>query len=248
MIKNKILNIISITCFLVFWQIFVQIRHLPEFLLPTPLTILSRFIDTWKSGILLYHAFITLQEIAGGLVLGLSLAFIFGYVIAKSTTSEQLVTPLIVAAQAIPVVALAPLLVIWFGTDILAKVVVAATTLFFPVLVNTIVGFRRIDSNLQDLMHSLGASWFDRLLLLDLPSGLPIFLGGLKIGVTLSVIGTVIGEFVAADKGLGFLINLAGGLYDTPLRFVAFFTLSLIALSLYELVNLLERRVIKWKT
>lgn len=248
MIKNKLLNFLSIIIFFVIWQLFVQWQHYPEFILPSPLVILKRFIEVFQSGILTYHAWATLQEILGGLIVGLSIAFTLGYLLAKSPLAEQMVTPLIVALQAVPIIALAPLLVIWFGTDIEPKILVSAIVLFFPVLVNTVVGFRRIDRNLLDLMRSLGASRLQQIIWLDLPSGLPIFIGSLKIGVTLSVIGAIVGEFVASDRGLGFLINLAGGLYDTPLRFVAFFTLSLMALILYWSVNILERKVVKWKT
>jgi len=124
-------------------------------------------------------------------------------------------------------------------------VIVCALTVFFPVLINTIVGIRNVDGELVELLRSLCASRWQTFLYLELPASLPVLLGGLKIGVTLSVIGAVVGEFVSADRGLGFLINLARGLFDTPLMFVALFTLMAIALILYATVSALERAVLR---
>jgi len=155
------------------------------------------------------------------------------------------VAPYLAASQAIPIVALAPLLVIWLGPGALSKIVVCALTLFFPVLVNTIVGMRNVDSELVELLRSLQATRWQSFIYLEVPAALPVLLGGLKIGVTLSVIGAVVSEFVSADRGLGFLVNLARGLFDTPLMFVSLFTLMAIALVMYLAVSALERRVLR---
>jgi NitT/TauT family transport system permease protein len=166
---------------------------------------------------------------------------------AKSRALERLLSPYVVASQSVPIVALAPLLVIWFGTGQLSKVLVCALTIFFPMLVNTMIGIRSVEPELVDLMRSLRATRWQMLTLLEVPSALPILLGGLKVGVTLSVIGAVVGEFVAADRGLGFLINVARGNFDTPLMFVALFTLVNIALILYLLVVLTENVFLSWR-
>ncbi len=158
---------------------------------------------------------------------------------------ESLVAPYLAASQAIPIVALAPLLVIWLGPGALSKIVVCALTLFFPVLINTIVGIRSVDRELVELLRSLQATRWQSFIYLEIPAALPVLLGGLKIGVTLSVIGAVVSEFVSADRGLGFLVNLARGLFDTPLMFVALFTLMAIALAMYLAVSALERRVLR---
>jgi len=174
-------------------------------------------------------------------------ATVLGYLLAKSRSLERLISPYIVASQSVPVVALAPLLVIWFGTGQLSKVLVCALTIFFPMLVNTMIGIRSVEPELVELMRSLRATRWQMLTLLEVPSALPILLGGLKVGVTLSVIGAVVGEFVAADRGLGFLINVARGNFDTPLMFVALFTLVNIALILYLLVVLTENVFLSWR-
>lgn len=218
----------------------------PAFLLPSPGAVGRRFLLAWRQGILLHHTLVTLREVLGGLALGLSSATVLGYLLAKSRRLERLLAPYLVASQAIPVVALAPLLVIWFGTGSLSKVLVCALTLFFPVLMNTIVGIRSVDHGLVELMRSLGSTRWQIFAYLEVPAAMPVLLGGLKIGVTLSVIGAVVGEFVAADRGLGFLVNLARGLFDTPLMFVALVTLMVIALVLYGIVDRIEHWLLAW--
>jgi NitT/TauT family transport system permease protein len=244
---KRLLVPLGLVIFVGLWELLVRWAEYPAFFLPTPRRILVRFVQALHEGSLLAHAWVTLQEVFGGLALGLSMAIILGYVLAKSRIMERLVAPYIVALQAVPIVALAPLLVIWFGVGSLSKVLVCALTLFFPVLINTIVGIRNVDADLIDLMRSLRASRWQTFVLLELPAALPVFFGGLKIGVTLSVIGAVVGEFVGADRGLGFLVNLARGLFDTPLMFVALFCLMFIALGLYALVSALERWLLKWQ-
>jgi NitT/TauT family transport system permease protein len=238
---------LGIVLFLTIWAVIVRVGNYPQFLLPTPLRVYQRFIQVSSDGLLLTHLLVTLQEVGGGLVLGLSIAVVLGYVLAKSRTLERMLSPYLVASQAVPIVALAPLLVIWFGAGSLSKVVVCALTLFFPVLVNTIVGIRNVDRDLVDLMRSLQSTRWQLFYYLELPASLPVLFGGLKVGVTLSVIGAVVGEFVGADRGLGFLVNLARGLFDTPLMFVALFTLMIVALVLYGLVSLLEHWLLGWR-
>jgi len=229
------------------WQVAVWQGGYPTFILPTPALVWQRFLAVAADGTLWQHTAVTLVEVFAGLALGLTVATVLGYLLAKSPALEQLVLPYLVATQALPIVALAPLLVIWLGTGRLSKVVVCALTLFFPVLINTIAGIRSVERGLRDLMRSLEASPWQVFTLLELPAALPVLLSGLKIGLTLSVIGAVVGEFVAADRGLGFLVNLARGLFDTPLMFVALATLMAIALALYGLVSLLEHVLLAWQ-
>ena len=229
------------------WQGLVYWREYPTFILPTPKRVADRFAVALHDGTLLAHTWVTLQEVFGGLALGLTVATVLGYLLAKSVRLERILSPYIVASQAVPVIALAPLLVIWFGAGSFSKVLVCALTLFFPVLINTIVGIRSVDADLVELMRSLRASRWQMLRLLEVPAALPVLLGGLKVGVTLSVIGAVVGEFVGSDRGLGFLVNLARGLFDTPLMFVALLALMTIALVLYFCVSAIEAWLLKWR-
>ncbi len=169
-----------------------------------------------------------------------------GYLLAKSPASERFLSPYLVASQAIPLVAIAPLLIIWFGPGLFSKILICSLIVFFPILINTIVGVRAVPDTLRDLMRSLHASRQQTLRLLEVPAALPVFLGGLRVGATLSVIGAVVGEFVGSDRGLGFLINVGRGQYDTALVFAAIFTLIALALGLYYAVVLVEKRMLKW--
>lgn len=230
------------------WEALARWSGLPAFILPPPGAVLQRLGVALADGSLLRHSAATLSEVVIGLALGLAVATVLGYGLGKSAVLERALSPYIVASQSIPIVAVAPLLVIWFGPGRLSKVLICALIVFFPVLVNTVVGVRSVPAELYELMRSLRASRAQTFAKLEVPAAMPVLLGGLKIGATLSVIGAVIGEFVGADRGLGFLINVGGGLYDTPLVFVAVLTLVAMALALYAAVAALERRVLRWRT
>lgn len=229
------------------WYAFIIFSDLPAFILPSPGQVWFRFLRAVADGSLARHLAITLQEVLLGLLLGVSAASGLGYALAKSRRLERLLAPYVVASQSVPIVAIAPLLVIWFGPGLLSKVLICGLIVFFPVLINTIVGLHSVPEDLRDLMRSLRASRWQTFRILELPASMPVFLGGLRIGATLAVIGAVVGEFVGADRGLGFLINVGRGEYDTALVFVAVFTLIAIALFLYGLVVLLESRLLWWR-
>lgn len=229
------------------WQVVARSGNLPAFMLPSPLRVWERLLRALADGSLLTNTAVTLAEVLAGLAVGVCVAMGMGYLIARSRHIERLLEPYIIASQSIPVVAIAPLLVIWFGPGMVSKVLICSLIVFFPVLINTVVGIRSVPEDLYDLMRSLQATRWQVLRLLEIPATLPVFLGGLRIGATLSVIGAVVGEFAGADHGLGFLINVGRGLYDTALVFVAVFTLVLMAMSLYGIVVLLEARLVSWQ-
>ena len=241
------LGLISLIAGLIAWYITARFSGLPAFILPSPFQVWQRFLLSLTDGELAQNTVVTLTEILLGLLWGSVFAVVLGYLLAKSRTLEQVVSPYLVASQAVPLVAIAPLLVIWFGPGMFSKVLICALIVFFPVLVNTIVGLRAVPTALYDLMHSLRALRGQILMQLEIPAALPIFLGGLRIGATLSVIGAVVGELVGADRGLGVLINVGRGTYDTPMVFVAVFTLIALALSLYGIVAWIERRLLAWQ-
>ena len=232
---------------LLLWHLVTRYSGLPNFILPSPYSVWTRFLKAIRDGSLPYHTAITLMEILLGLLVGIVFATIVGYMLAKSRALEKILSPYLVASQAIPIVAIAPLLVIWLGNGLLSKVVICALIVFFPVLVNTIVGVRAVPTALYDLMNSLHATRTQILWKVEVPASLPVFLGGLRIGATLSVIGAIVGELVSAEKGLGFLLQLGDFQYDTPMVFVAVFTLIALALMLYGIVTLLEKRFLKWQ-
>jgi len=238
---------ITAAFFLLAWQGAVLVFHLPAFILPTPLHVANRALRALSDGSLLRHTATTLVEVLSGLFAGILFAAILGYFLSRSTFLENILQPFLVASQAIPTVAIAPLLVIWFGPGIFSKILICALIVFFPVLVNIVVGIRAVPDNLRDLMRSMHADRWQTLRLLELPAALPVLLGGLRIGATLSVIGAVVGELVGANRGLGFLINVGRGQYDTALVFVGVFTLVIMALSLYGIVLWLEKHLLRWQ-
>lgn len=239
--------VISLAIAILLWQAVISIWQFPAFILPGPVAVWERFLKALTDGSLLRHSGYTLIEIICGLTIGALFAMLFGYLLAKSPVAERLLSPYLVASQAIPLVAIAPLLIIWFGPGMFSKILICSLTVFFPMLINTIVGLRAVPANLRDLMSSLNASHSQVLRHLEVPAALPVFLGGLRIGATLSVIGAIVGEFVGSDRGLGFLINVSRGQYDTAMVFVSVFTLMVMALSLYGLVLLAEKKLLRWK-
>jgi NitT/TauT family transport system permease protein len=247
-LNRFLLLLISLVLGISIWHLVAKWLALPAFILPAPSLVWERFLRSLESGQLIQHALATLFEVLAGLFIGGFVATILGYLLAKSATLENLVSPYLVASQSIPIVAIAPLLVIWFGPGVFSKILICSLTVFFPVLINTVVGLREVPQDLRDLMQSLKATKTQTLMKLEIPAALPIFLGGLRVGATLSVIGAVVGELVGADRGLGFLINVGRGQYDTALVFVAVITLAVMAMSLYGIVLLIETRVLSWQS
>lgn len=244
--RDLLLLPVVIGASILLWSLLVQWQQYPTFVLPAPGVVLDRFVQTMVDGSLLRHARATFVEVVLGLTLGVSVALTLGYALGKNPRVETFVAPYLVASQSIPIVALAPLLVIWFGTGLLSKVLVCALIAFFPTLISTIVGLRGVDVDLRDLMRSLKADRWQTFRMLEMPSALPVVFGGLKLSVILAVVGAVVGELVGANAGLGYLINLARGVLDTPLLFVAIAALVILAQVLYFAVTLLERRMLHW--
>ena len=234
--------VLAAVVFVVAWKLVVVVGNYPPFILPPPETVGARLVQAWSAGTMTPHALATLSEIGWGLLIGALSAIVVGYVLARSTLAERLFSPYLVAAQATPILALAPLLVLWLGTGLAPKVVICALIVFFPVAVATMVGIRSVDSRLLELGQSLRATRWQIVRHLEIPAALPQILGGFRVGATLAVIGAVVGEWAGADRGLGYLINLArGSLFDIPLMFATLVTIAAIGVLLYLGVVLLER-------
>ncbi len=218
-----------------------------RFLLPAPAEVATRLLKLLANGTLVRHTSVTLLEMSLGLLLGTVTAVLLGYALAHSHFLGRLLEPLVVVSQAVPIVALAPLLTVWFGPGLLSKVFVCALIVFFPILVNVVIGLRAIDPHLCDLFRLLEATRWQRLRQLEVPAALPAFLAGLRVGGTLAGMGAVVGEFVASSQGLGYLVKQGQNQYDLPLMFVAILTLMAIALAVYALLSGVERSVLRWR-
>lgn len=235
----------ALAAFLIAWKLVVVVGAFQPFILPPPETVAVRFLVAVVDGTILPHLATTMVEVAFGLTFGAGSALVVGYVLARSGLVERLLSPYLVAAQATPILALAPLLVLWFGTGLLSKVVICSLIVFFPVAIATMVGIRSVDAGLLELGRSLRATRGQILTTLEIPAALPSILGGLRVGATLAVVGAIVGEWAGADRGLGVLINLArGSLFDIPLMFATLLTIALLGIALYVAVVLLERRLV----
>ncbi len=231
--------------FLALWKLVVMVGDYPPFILPAPEVVAERFLRAWTAGVMTPHALTTLSEILLGFGVGASIALLVGYLLARSRLAERLLSPYLVAAQATPILALAPLIALWFGSGLTGKVLICALIVFFPVAVSTMVGIRSVDRNLLELGRSLRATRWQVVTKLEVPAALPQILGGMRVGVTLAVVGAIVGEWAGGDQGLGVLINLArGSLFDIPLMFATLLTIALIGVALYLVVLLIERRLV----
>jgi NitT/TauT family transport system permease protein len=246
MSRGAVLSVVgALIAFVLLWQLVVVISGFPSFILPPPTDVASRWVTAWTAGTIQPHLLATLGEIALGFVVGAGSAVVIGYALARSARIERVLSPYLVAAQATPILALAPLIALWFGPGLPGKVVICALIVFFPVAVATMVGIRSVDAGLLELGRSLRATRRQVLTTLEIPAALPNILGGMRVGVTLAVVGAIVGEWAGADKGLGVLINLArGSMFDIPLMFATLLTIALVGIVLYLAVVLVERRLV----
>lgn len=227
------------------WKALVVLGGYPPYILPAPEQVAARFVSAWADGTIAPHFIRTLVEVALGFSTGAVAALATGYALARSRLAERVLSPYIVAAQATPILAIAPLLALWFGSGLLPKVVICALIVFFPIAISTMVGIRSVDAHLLELARSLRATRRQIVTTLEVPAALPSIFGGLRVGVTLAVVGAIVGEWAGADRGLGLLINLAkGSLFDTPLLFATLLTIALMGVALYGLVVLAERALV----
>jgi NitT/TauT family transport system permease protein len=239
----------SAVVLVVLWHGLVSAADIPAWLLPGPLVVLARLQQTWADGTLVQHAVPTLIESLGGFALALLAGSVAGYGVAHSRRLERWIAPYIAAAQAIPVIAIAPLIIIWFGynTDVVRNTVIAAIVVVFPIFSSTITGVRTIPRELREVGLVEGATRWQQLRFIELPLALPVLFSGMRTSLAYATTGAVVGEFVGSRYGLGALINIARGLFDTPLIFVALVCLGAITLLLYLLLVSFERALLRWQ-
>ena len=228
---------------LIVWQVVTARGAIPQYLLPAPADVLRAFWRSLGDGLLPSYALTTLSESVVGFALSACVAVPLGYGIARSGLLRRTIDPYIAASLAIPSVALAPLLVLWLGYDLKPIAVLCALIVFFPTVVTTEFSVRMLDRDVLDAARTDGAGWWTLLRRVELPLALPGILAGLRTSLTLSITGAVVGEFVVGDRGLGGLLNIARGQFDSALVFATLLMLSLLAIALYLLVRLVEWRV-----
>jgi NitT/TauT family transport system permease protein len=245
-VRNFTLRLALIGLVLAFWEGAVAYFAVPRFVLPPPSQVFYGLYNGFGSGLYLDHLQVTLVETFMGFALGCCLAFLFGTMVALSRALEYFFYPFIVMFQAMPKVALAPLIIIWFGVGLTSKVVSAALVAFFPLMVNTIVGLRSADEDRINLMRSLAATRGQIFWMLLLPNAMPYIFAGLEIAMIFALIGAIVAEFVGAQSGLGMLMQSMNFTMDVAGQFSVLLILSVLGLLLNSLVTEVRRRVLFW--
>ena len=233
--------------FLLLWEALVVVGGYRPFTLPSPSLVLERWLAAASSGLLWQHTSVTLIEALGGFSIALVLGASLGYLLAHIPWLDRTLSPLLAASQAVPIIAVAPLVILWSGPGLRSKIIVAALITFLPIVINTVLALRGIPRELREMGLISGANRWQMLRYIELPLSLPVLFGGIRTGLALATTGAVVGEFVAGREGLGALINIARGLFDTPLIFVALVTLAAITLTFYLLATALERALVRWE-
>jgi len=229
---------------LVVWQVLVTVRHVSDFVLPSPLVILQTTLQYFP--LLMKHTWTTTYEIGIGFIIGNAIAVAMALLIVNSRLAEKALYPLLIASQTVPKVAIAPLFIIWFGFGFTPKLLLVFLLSFFPIVVSSIAGFKSADRDVMDFARTTGASGIRMFFKIRLPQALPHIFTGLKVGAALAATAAVVAEFVASDKGLGYLLLQYNGQLDTPMVFATIVILSLIGLVVYYAVEIVERLAIPW--
>jgi len=226
------------------WQWGADRSLFPSYILPAPSVVAVRIADTFW--VMLDHAAVTTMEILVGFALAVLFGVFLAWMIAYVRVFEQAFYPWLVFIQVLPKVALGPLLVVWIGVGFLPKIMVSFLLAFFPIMIDTLVGLKSVPRDYVFLLRSMGAGPLTRFWRFQLPYALPHIFASLKVGITLAAVGAIVGEFIGADKGLGYVLIVATGTMDTTLLFVALAWISLLSLVLYALIGVFERIFVSW--
>lgn len=230
---------------LAIWEVAVRVSGIPQWLLPSPTDVGRSLVE--DRDILIPNALVTLSEVLIGFALALASGIILGVAVYRSPLLERALYPLIIASQTVPIPAIAPLLLVWFGYGLLPKVLVTALVGFFPIVVNTVEGLRSTDPDVINLLRSFGAKPSRIFRLAEFPTSLPSIFAGARIAIAICVIGAIFGELVGAKAGLGYLMTRAIAQFQTPRLVAAIVLLSLMATGLFALVGLVEQLVLPWR-
>ncbi len=241
---NRLAPLAGILVFLAIWEAGVALFKVPAYLMPPPSGVFQVFVGEFPR--LLYHGWVTTYEMLLGYGLAVAIAIPLAIGITASQRFDRFVTPQMLFFQIVPKVAIAPLFLVWFGVGTTPKVLVAFLISFFPIVIDAAVGLRSMSTEMGDLARSMGASRWQVFARFRLPTSLPYLFSGLKVAATLAVAGAVVGEFVGADKGLGYLLLVTNSNMETALMFATIVALTIIGLALFYAVEFLESLLIPW--
>ena len=243
-VTAKLIPLAGIFVFLAVWQAAVALLKVPAYLLPAPTEIIRVFIDEFPK--LAFHGWITAYEMLLGYALAVVIAIPLAIAITSSSRFDRFVMPQMLFFQVVPKVAIAPLFLVWFGVGAMPKILIAFLISFFPIVIDAAVGLRSMSAEMNDLARSMGASKMQVFTQFRLPTSLPYLFSGLKVAATLAVAGAVVGEFVGADKGLGYLLMVTGTNLETAMVFATLAMLTLLGLVFFYAVEFLETLLIPW--
>jgi NitT/TauT family transport system permease protein len=243
-LTKTVTSLAGVLAFLLIWQVGVAVAKVPAYLLPAPSQIFSAFVNDLPK--LLTHGWTTTYEMLLGYGMAVAIAIPLAIAITSSRRFDEFVTPTMLFFQVVPKVAIAPLFLVWFGVGMTPKVYVAFLISFFPIVIDTAVGLRSMSSEMTDLARSMGASRLQIFTQFRLPTSLPYLFSGLKVAATLAVAGAVVGEYVGADKGLGYLLLVTNSNMQTALMFATIVALTFIGLVFFYLVEFVESLLIPW--
>lgn len=243
-LRRRIGLIIVFVSLFLLWEFAVKLFGIKEYLLPPPSRIWTEFLKRWP--IVFSAAWVTTQEILGGYLLAVLVSIPLAWAVVRWRFIEEAIYPVIVFLQIIPKIAIAPLFIIWFGFGFGPKLLIVFLLCFFPIVVASVAGFKSVDPDIMDFARTTGAGGLRMFLKIRLPQALPEIFTGLKVGAALSATAAVVAEFVASDRGLGYLLQQYNGNLETPMVFAIIVLLSVIGLAVYYVVELIERLVIPW--
>jgi len=229
---------------LLVWELGVKFGNVPPYLLPPPSVIARTLFVDWY--VIYLNTGPTLIAILGGFALSVIIGVPLAILIVFSRVAERLIYPPMVASQAIPKIAIAPLFIVWMGYGIMPKLWIAFLIAFFPIVIDTVIGLRSVPPEMLQLGRSMGGGTLRVFLKLRLPNALPNLFGGMKVAIALAVVGAITGEFIGSQAGLGYLLTSASGQMDTALVFAVLVTISVIAMVLFAIIEALERLAIPW--
>jgi NitT/TauT family transport system permease protein len=245
--KSILYPAIAFVVLVALWELAIRVFKVPNFVLPTPGSVLDALKRGYIDGLFWPHFFFTLQSMVLGYLLGCTAAFLLGCLFAESRTVERVLLPYVVALQSMPKVALAPLIIVWFGFGMESKIVMVALVCFFPMFINTAVGLRATNPGLIDLMRAFSASRWHILTRIKIPAAAGHLFAGLQIAIVLGLIGAVVAEFVSSTKGLGHLINAAAVNLETNTMFAALASLAALGVAGSQLVRYLQAKLVFWQ-
>ena len=243
-------NLARIALFIVvvaLWQAGANLRWFDPGVLASPAAIWDHLVKWTLDGTLWFHAWITIQETIAGFVIGSVGGIVLGFGIGRYPALAEILDPFILAIYSVPKVALAPLFLVWFGIGLWMKIVLAAVTVIFIVFFNTLAGVRNVDRDLTDAVWLMGAKPHDVLMKVVVPSAMSWALTGVRIAIPYALIGAIIGELIASNRGIGYLISSAAAGYDTAGVFAALIVLTVLAILLNAIVDAIDRRLSTWK-